>query len=262
MDTNISTQCISLYKSGKSAKEISDALDCHWSVVYYHLRKNDIPVRQKQVSRYIKNPFTELTNESEYWLGILLSDGYIQKSPGTKQDRVRLTLKDREHLVKFANFLDFNGAITTSKCGRYFSVNVSNQELVDSLVSLGIPYNKTNVAVVPEFLKGSSHFWRGMLDGDGWITSTKGITKMGICGTKDVCNSFIHYVNSEITLKYPPRLVNTNTNNDNFFEVRCNSGYSTKLVLDMLYHESTPATRLNRKYDKYKKININTIRTK
>jgi hypothetical protein len=45
-------------------------------------------------------------------------------------------------------------------------------------------------------------------------------------------------------------------------EVGCHSGYSTKLVLDMLYHESTPATRLNRKYDKYKKININTIRTK
>src|ERR1051326_1106333 len=44
------------------------------------------------------------------------------------------------------------------------------------------------------------HFWRGMVDGDGSIFTSRGKPVVSLCGTYDVCSKFIKFVNDNVRL--------------------------------------------------------------
>jgi hypothetical protein len=79
--------------------------------------------------------------------------------------------KDRGHLIKFRDFLRSTHAITsvprqpggwgTGSAARY---SVRSRELHDRLKGLGV----RGPELSPD-LTVSRHFWRGVVDGDGWV---------------------------------------------------------------------------------------------
>lgn len=124
------------------------------------------------------NPFSDLENmkADEYWLlGYLLADGSI----GTrKRKSLSICSIDRElleHCCKIFR-LDFDN-ITETKSNRniksgeyhtYYGLNIVDNNICDSLISLGVIPNKTykdtHIKINPDY---KFDFLRGLFDGDG-----------------------------------------------------------------------------------------------
>lgn len=49
------------------------------------------------------------TPEQAYWLGVMYTDGYISKAKYTNKFGLSVAEKDEEWLVKFKDFLGYNG---------------------------------------------------------------------------------------------------------------------------------------------------------
>lgn len=71
---------------------------------------------------------------------------------------------------------------------------MASQELADSLASFGVVPNKTHSVVAKESLTCSRDFWRGVLDGDGYINVNGSFELAGM--SDDFLNQFRHYLHS------------------------------------------------------------------
>ena len=113
----------------------------------------------------------EETPETYYWMGFLLADGHFDE----KRIIVGLAEHDRDHLEKFAKYIDFEGTISLVKRGPYCSVRLSamDTEVVKKLrEKFDIKSNKTynppkTLNWIPEKL--FLCFIAGLIDGDGNI---------------------------------------------------------------------------------------------
>ena len=151
--------------------------------------------------------FDDLTEEGAYWLGMLASDGSVNKDRNT----ITLCLKaeDREHIQKFIKFMDFSGEEKfkwgTCKGKKYpnYYVSITRKELKKSLLKYGIVPNKSNSDIdflkyIPENLK--LHFIFGYLDGDGTISEPNvesdlvGTSKVEILGNFTLLLSMHYYL--------------------------------------------------------------------
>lgn len=111
--------------------------------------------------------FSDLDEENtQYWLGFLAADGGICGNIIS----LNLAEKDKEHLLKFrdftkANFLEIP---STGSCRAYFT----NKEVAFRLNSYGITSKKSYT--IDYKLPLTSHFVRGVFDGDGCVSKSKG----------------------------------------------------------------------------------------
>ena len=106
-----------------------------------------------------------------YWMGFLLADGSFHNN------RLNLTLsvKDFNHLLKFANYINYNGSYGTSDTSK--SVKCKDIDVISKLkIKFGINDNKTYNPPV-SILKFSSEqnlaLLAGFIDGDGYICKVK-----------------------------------------------------------------------------------------
>jgi hypothetical protein len=205
--------------------------------------------------------FNILTPESLYWIGFLYADGYIRIKKNRYLISLDLSTKDKIHLEKFKTFLSagvtirdrIRKKILNGEIKEYFTsiITISSKPLVDRLISLGFTSNKTYDAVVHPDLVKSKDFWRGVIDGDGWISNTHTrqylYTWLGLCGTIDTVQSFIEFVkHNNIQTDVTTARFKKGTKN-NYVTAFVNN--VAKQVLDLLYKDST--LYLNRKYEKY-----------
>lgn len=207
------------------------------------------------------NAFDILTPESLYWIGFIYADGYIS----IKNNRYLLSLdintKDKIHLEKFKSFLSAGVSIRDTirrknlngEIKEYYTsiITISSKPLVERLISLGFTNKKTYDATVYSALVKSKDFWRGVVDGDGWISNTHTrqykYTWLGLCGTIDTVQSFIDFVKqNDIQTNVTTARFKKGTKN-NYETAFVNN--IAKQVLDLLYKNST--LYLNRKYEKY-----------
>ena len=148
--------------------------------------------------------FKELNEESEYWLGYLFADGNV--SENTRGLVLNLTSIDKEHIYKFKDFLDFKGAITKSEAFKVnkittaYTLKISCTLFVKELSKYNLLPRKSTEELVPDCLKSSRHFWRGMVDGDGWITNNASDIRIGLCGSLDVVGKFNAYIKSVLDI--------------------------------------------------------------
>ncbi|MFA4998585.1 MAG: LAGLIDADG family homing endonuclease [Candidatus Paceibacterota bacterium] len=109
-----------------------------------------------------------------YILGYIVSDGCIHKRKDRKCSYVlNITSKDREHLLKIRDVLETNYPISrkyNSQKISYFQIQISNKEVCQNLISLGILPRKThNLNFIEVSKKYFPHFVRGFFDGDGTV---------------------------------------------------------------------------------------------
>jgi hypothetical protein len=145
-----------------------------------------------------ENVFDEINETSAYWIGFLMADGCIVTSP-RKPPCVNLRISniDHEHVKKFRNFLE-----STHKIGIYKNngfkgndlccLQFSSSKLVRSLEKHGVTKRKSLTAKASDELKHNKHFWRGMIDGDGYIylTTNNHLPAIGLCGSECIVKQF------------------------------------------------------------------------
>lgn len=108
---------------------------------------------------------------------------------------------------------------------------------------------RINLDLIPLELR--RHFFRGLVDGDGWITNSispttgRPITSIGVCGSQDMCKLFTEYIHN--TLGFG--LLNpSKVKGKNCYKVQYSSYIEVLKIAYLLYGQST--VYLTRKRDK------------
>ncbi len=171
------TEIIELYKKGMTQKEIAIKYNTfNTSIRRVLLRNNIFPRSNSKVNRYCKhNPFKAYKKHdemTEYFLGLLLTDGCITKEKSTVRVpniNLSLTASD-DYIVK--SFRDW--ACPKIKVSYIYqkinssymaSVNITNEEAVEWLNRHGNFKNKSFRAKI--YCPITWQILRGIFDGDG-----------------------------------------------------------------------------------------------
>lgn len=103
------------------------------------------------------------SNEAYYWLGFIMADGHFNNN---KQIQINLAIKDLDHLVKFAKFVDYKYELTKPNIN--IDYTLINEWLIDMF---NIKHNKTYNPCVLNKINGDALFSLiiGFIDGDGSI---------------------------------------------------------------------------------------------
>lgn len=133
------------------------------------------------------------TEESAYWLGFILADGYLHEGRGSLT--IKLGAVDRDHLKKFCDFIECSHSQIMEQKGGFgtiaYSVNLNSKDMSNDLVDKKIRQSKSGKEE-PYSISDSElrrHYIRGILDGDGWIR--KDHSGVGLVGSEAICQYFI-----------------------------------------------------------------------
>lgn len=268
-------KAVEMYESGISVSPICKELKMDGGALRSVLKSLGVLRTRNEAGRVGKginslndNCLDVLTPEALYWIGFLYADGHIDRD----RPRIVLTLagKDRTHLEKCKKFFGEGltiqeiavngmapGQINPSK--NAFRVGFSSVRIYEKLKSLGFTNNKTLTLDPHPNLKFSRDFWRGVVDGDGWICMNNDARAggkynypvIGLSGTEATILEFIDYLNSnDINTKgYPKK-----DRRSNVYQFDTNASKAIK-AMHLLYKDAL--VYLDRKYNEY--INISTI---
>ena len=150
-----------------------------------------IEYEARQIRKYNRKAFSNLdTEEQAYWIGFILADGYVNEERNSL--RIKLGQIDKNHLVKFSNFMgeqntniksDIGGAYTRDNICYYVEFN--SKELVSDLTKYNIHQCKSGVEKPYCFNNAllDNAYVRGLIDGDGHVED--GYFKL--VGSLEVC---------------------------------------------------------------------------
>lgn len=183
----------------ESTSKISETFKCDKSTILKHLKSWDVSIRKQRCNaKYQINidRFKTLNNELEaYWFGMFLADGHL-----SKDNVLMLTLKDREMIEQFRQFLETDAPIKQDKNKNYF-INIRSKNLAETLRNKGIHNRKSyflDLEKMLSFIPANMfhHFLRGLFDGDGCIKKytykyfKKPQYHFGMTGLYDTCLLF------------------------------------------------------------------------
>lgn len=155
-----------------------------------------------RIYNFTNNLKTIDTPDKAYWFGFLYADGSVSN----RGISLELHRRDYIQLQNFNDFMESTSLIKLTKkdCARTFinSVKMSNE-----LKSIGLIQNKTKIyqkLFIDENLL--QHFYRGLIDGDGWITQ---ITKnnhtqycFGLCSSHlEILIDFKSFIINKLNVK-------------------------------------------------------------
>jgi transposase-like protein len=260
------------YKAGTSSISLAKKYNVHSSTVIQAIRANNNKVRTVGEARrkytYNHSFFKNIDTEAKaYFLGLILADGCVRNSVL----EIGLQRKDRHILEAFVSCINGDNSIkdfmwkaggfskSSSPCSR---LTITSAEMVADLKTHGIVDRKTYDICMPVLATElQTHFWRGVWDGDGYISlydrKNKRVFKdntikeyvyktieVGICGHLNTCSAFQEFLT---------------VNNIEFEKMRpCSSIFFLRpkhrdsiKFLDLIYRDSDPKLCLKRKYAKY-----------
>lgn len=177
-------EILSMYKEGRTQNEIAKYFGTfNTSIRRVLLRNNIIPRGNDVQQRLCKhNPFKKGDEFSDYFLGLLLTDGNIDF-----RSRIRLSLNSSdEYLIeKFRDWASPKSKITRALQklnNSYMSVvSFTNKEALEYLTKRGNFINKSFEAKL--YIPMNYHIFRGILDGDGGFYRQNQVgLKMQVCG--------------------------------------------------------------------------------
>lgn len=178
------------------------------------------------------------SEEKSYMLGFLLADGSVRSvSKNKKRFEVGLSEIDIGQLEKIKTFLKSDHPIKTDKKG-ISKLTITGKLLFEELGKYGIYPNKTLKEIVPAAYTLDRHYWRGIIDGDGFVTIHKQrrYPQIGLCGTKEICQQFLDFILANgISTKVIPKQRPPKTNNH--YAISFSSGIAHKII-NLLYKDS------------------------
>lgn len=204
---------------------------------------------------YNETAFSLYTPESAYWAGFIAADGCI--TGGTL--KVCLNYDDINHLEKFKTYVDSTHKISYN-IEKYYRAEIGfkNDRILEDLeLNYNITPRKSltyEMPILPE--KVLKHFIRGYFDGDGCIcesfsnkNSRTATLYTTIVGSKLLIPELYSLINikGSIQEKSTTKTIKYCTN-------------SSYKLLDYLYEDA--AIYLDRKYEYYKRIKSNGVKTR
>ena len=198
--------------------------------------------------------FDETTEESAYWIGYLMADGNVHIGK-TGNPRVSLTLaaEDRDHLVKFRRFLNCSNEIqmkiskVRGKVWNQYTLRFSSKQIANALKGFGVTARKSLSATVIG-LENDRHFWRGVIDGDGYLKNRDGrdgdrITVVGSYYLMRQLEDFVknNAPDSDVIIEQDGRFCRLHV-----------YGYTARMLAELLYGDSQVA--LDRKLAKARQM--------
>lgn len=148
--------------------------------------------------------FDSLDNPTKsYWFGFLAGDGSIGVYKNNRH-RLKLSIKDKEHLKKFMSFLGYKDSKIYGS-GPIHEFKVDNKEIVQNLFDLGLKQNKVKKnsgELIPDNFKRD--FIRGLFDADGSVNFFKPSNgemknaEFHISGTKELLKAVKDIIAHEI----------------------------------------------------------------
>lgn len=197
---------------------------------------------------YDNHAFDIITEQSAYWIGFLMADGSItkQKTQKTKYLSLRLAKQDINQVIKLKHYLKASCPITSRANTGFKGQDISyigltaSDHLITTLASHGVTQNKTITATASKELEFNRDFWRGMVDGDGWITlqPQRQLPCIGLCGSKTICEQFARYAKSVDWTCESKVIPSTNSTICYRFQT---AGSHAQLLIENLYKNCTVA---------------------
>lgn len=184
-------EIISLYRKGFDQKSIGEMYHTSNTAIRRVLLRNNIPIRgSSKVQRFCKhNPFKKHDEFSEYFLGLLLTDGCIYKKAGGKAINLSLSETDGYLVEAFRDWSSPKTKVSKTFQRRnssyMYSVNIMNEEAVLWLERKGNFHRKSFEAKI--YVPITWTILRGIFDGDGgYHTVNKNGLQLFICGASKV----------------------------------------------------------------------------
>jgi len=190
-------EAIRLYESGKSVWEIGAAIGFRGQLVWRKLKEAGVVMRSNsdsvRVQTVIENAFSAAGEHRDYWAGFMMADGCVQKrSSNGFTISLGLAECDLGHIEKFKAFvcpdapIEYREISTGNSC----SVRFRSKKVADDLAGLGITPRKSLTAKASTEMEMSRHFWRGVVDGDGWLSRPDANFVIGLCGSRCILGQF------------------------------------------------------------------------
>ena len=241
---------IQLFNNGMSITKIAQQLHRDRKSLSDRMKQEGVVITQhcnkKQVN---SNFFDNWTEKSAYWLGFIFADGHL-----SDRDYLEITIKDKEHLEKFKADINSEHKISTKHVNGfdYYKIILRDKHLAEQLRYLGVSHNKTygwDLPSIPD--EYMNHFIRGLFDGDGTFTHSKGAYSFRIVSYNrnileeliEIIKNFVPEVNGHIRIyQYKERVP----------ELNIGDNKTLKVFLEWLYNNST--VYLDRKYEKCSRL--------
>lgn len=228
--------------------DVAQALNTKISSVRHRASKLGL---KRSKRRYTINQyfFSECNIINSYWAGFIAADGCLHTQDTAVS--IGLNKRDKDHLRSFAECAGSNHPIHTYADMCVFKIHGLHHWFVD-LLKFNIVPQKTLVLIPPqieneEYIRA---FIRGYIDGDGCISqrSDRKSWTVSCVGTWLVTD----WVSRQIA-----NFIGVNNNVPSSIGSIYNVGWEgpqTKYIVEWLYKDSTPLTRLDRKYQLAQKL--------
>jgi hypothetical protein len=208
----------------------------------------------KKIYKINSNFFKNINNQKKaYWLGFITADGCI-----SRKNRVRLRLitskKDKEHFNKFLKTTKSNHKIYYNKHNTGYTVDISDNKIVDDLKKYNVVPRKTFILKMPKIDEDLiKHFIRGYFDGNGcfyiFLRKNRKLFSMNFAissGTKSFLIDLQKILIKELKIN-KTKIRKTS----GCYQINYGGNKQVKKIMDWLYCGSN--VFLDRKYYKYKR---------
>jgi intein/homing endonuclease len=273
MSKRIDELTIGLHKehlNGLMISELAKKYNVTWNCIYNRFKSRNLPII-KDLHRSIKykKPFNESyfsninTERKAYFLGLIYSDGYIrERNKGSFSLGLKLKTEDGymvELLQSELNASCYKLQKSKNNKTGMIGIEVQSNTLVDDLISLGVKIHKSHQDLnIPQLDEGLIfHFLRGLIDGDGWICSSKKVQIGLACSSYSFLNEIKILLNNfdiKSTI-YTKQYSLKNSKHNDLYTLYILGNKSKYLLLNKLYENSS--IYLLRKYSKF--IHANTV---
>ena len=268
---------IDLYNEHKSLTKVAEIIKADRNKLAKKLKTLGVEIdcSSNNLKTYDESFFEKIdTEEKAYWLGFIYADGWVVRNHSKdKEGRqlkkyslgIELSVKDKEHLIKFAKVICFNFEesmlysrerkiyyehLNEEKTYEMCAFQVSSKKIVEDLIKLGCVPNKTLIKTFPTYNEVPSklmgHFMRGYADGNGGVLSKQKAWTIST-GSELFAKGFLKEVNiqTKSNLTYIQKVKDANC-----WTFILGSGKTAVKVFDLMYNEKT-TVYLERKYEKF-----------
>jgi len=154
-----SENALFMYHNGISIKDIANIENVSTNCIRTFLKSKDVQLETSSNQlRIVKtNPFKEGERDTMYWIGMICSDGTIEKAGKKTKPRIALFSKDYNTLEQFKEFIGYDVKINMQKNKLYntelYNIKFSQPEAIKTLNNYNIFSNKS-LDLNPNFLLG------------------------------------------------------------------------------------------------------------
>lgn len=235
------------YNANISVKSLSETYDIPVWTVRRLLKKNNLYDERRWKYSVNHNFLDELTPESEYFCGIIASDGWLTTDNNSKY--IGIKQKEGEFIQKIKTLVVNNNVLKLSyykkkTVGNAYTFVFSSPRIFDRLNSFGITERKSkSLFITNARLVNSTHFWRGMYDGDGsFMLAKDGSPRIQLAsGSEFIKNNLSDFLQKNID---PSAYLSRSRHMYRFFRK-----HTARQFIEKVYLNAPAHIRHDRKYD-------------